>query len=198
MGQYYRIAMKDGDVICANEREWGEAWGKRQKEFSKLLEHAFISNGLMDSVSKFIHNHPVRIMWCGDYAGTDEVHGITGGEIEYKGVWGEKSSPEVKWITFPDGTGFSYAGKFLVNRTKSLFVSFDRVLVNGFSEWEGLYIHPLPILTAVGNGRGNGDYCGDNAELAGTWAWDLVEVADSAPEGFKEVYTDFCEKDGDK
>ena len=34
---------------------------------------------------------------------------------------------------------------------------------------------PLPLLTAVGNGRGGGDFQdGDGIEFVGTWAWHLL------------------------
>ena len=36
--------------------------------------------------------------------------------------------------------------------------------------------HPLPLLTAVGNGLGGGDYWGVNKEQVGAWAFDTLEV----------------------
>ena len=45
--------------------------------------------------------------------------------------------------------------------------------------WEvGFVPHPLPLLTAVGNGLGGGDYHGINEEKVGSWAFDLLEVVD--------------------
>ena len=37
--------------------------------------------------------------------------------------------------------------------------------------------HPLPLLTANGNGRGGGDYLGSDMDLVGSWAGDRIAVA---------------------
>ena len=55
-------------------------------------------------------------------------------------------------------------------------------------------IHPLPILTNISNGEGGGDYFGVNMELAGSWAWDVIEITDNAPDGYAEAFFTFNEK----
>ena len=46
-----------------------------------------------------------------------------------------------------------------------------------YYNWEvDSVLHPLPLLTAVGNGRGGGDYAGINADKIGSWAFDVLEV----------------------
>ena len=54
----------------------------------------------------------------------------------------------------------------------------------------GWAMHPLPLLTAIGNGLGGGDYRGVNEEHIGMWAGDLIGVSSIAPENFEknEVY----------
>ena len=51
-----------------------------------------------------------------------------------------------------------------------------RFLVN---ESKGLYIDPLPLITAMGNGRGGGDYRGTGP--VGDWAGDALCVRDEKP-----------------
>ena len=60
------------------------------------------------------------------------------------------------------------------------------------SNW-GWKLHPLPLLTCEGNGRGGGDFHGSN-ELIGTWARDVISVAAKKPKGFKELIFDVTEK----
>jgi hypothetical protein len=52
-------------------------------------------------------------------------------------------------------------------------------------------LHPLPLLTAEGNGRGGGDFRGDDPQnLVGSWARDLISVeAALTPEQLNE-YTE--------
>jgi hypothetical protein len=48
-------------------------------------------------------------------------------------------------------------------------------------------IHPLPLLTAEGNGNGGGDYYGENKNMVGIWARDIISISDTVPEGFTEL-----------
>jgi hypothetical protein len=59
---------------------------------------------------------------------------------------------------------------YIVNHTKRVYVK------------KGTGVHPLPILTAEGNGRGSGDYEGQNMDLVGTWARDVISMENEAPD----------------
>jgi len=48
------------------------------------------------------------------------------------------------------------------------------------------------LLTAEGNGRGGGDFCG-NDDHVGTWARHLIQVMSVATEGYTELRPDFKE-----
>lgn len=61
--------------------------------------------------------------------------------------------------------------RFLVNETKKQFVDLWEV-----PSVDGYRIHPLPLLTCEGNGRGGGDYDGLDMELVGSWARDFITV----------------------
>ena len=37
-----------------------------------------------------------------------------------------------------------------------------------------------------GNGRGGGDYYGENEELVGTWARDVISIEKDKPNGYDE------------
>ena len=77
--------------------------------------------------------------------------------------------------------------RFVVNHTKKQFVDKTKLASCG-----GYTIHPLPLLTCEGNGRGGGDYRGDSS-LVGSWARDVISVEVDAPEGFEEIIFDLVE-----
>ena len=39
-------------------------------------------------------------------------------------------------------------------------------------------LYPVSLLTAVGNGKGGGDYGWYNKQLVGIWAFDLISIED--------------------
>jgi hypothetical protein len=49
----------------------------------------------------------------------------------------------------------------------------------------------LPLLTAEGNGRGGGDYRGENENLIGSWARDIISVEMEIPDGYDELVCEF-------
>ena len=53
-------------------------------------------------------------------------------------------------------------------------------------------INPLSLLTAVGNGKGCGDYFGLNSCDIGIWAWDIISIEDEIPE-YTVTYSDGVE-----
>jgi hypothetical protein len=62
-------------------------------------------------------------------------------------------------------------GRYLVNHTKKEFVDKNKLKTDG-----GWVIHPLPLLTCSGNGRGGGDYGGTDENYVGSWAGDVISV----------------------
>ena len=71
---------------------------------------------------------------------------------------------------------------FLVNHTKKQYVDMTKVQD----------IHPLPLLTSSGNGRGKGDYEGEQ-NFVGSWAGDVLSVERSIPvqEHYQEIIPNF-------
>ena len=53
---------------------------------------------------------------------------------------------------------------------------------------DGWAIHPLPLLTCEGNGRGGGDFYGRRGmKLVGSWARHRISVSNKVPKGYKEI-----------
>ena len=60
---------------------------------------------------------------------------------------------------------------------------------------DGWTIHPLSLLTAVGNGRGDyGDECVDSY-MVGAWAGNTLEITDVVPEGYELEDVRFSEEE---
>jgi hypothetical protein len=79
-----------------------------------------------------------------------------------------------KWLkTLPE------KGQYLVNHTKKVYLDLTKEKGDGELWGDGktpVVIHPLPLLTCSGNGRGGGDYRGRKIKLVGSWAGDEISL----------------------
>ena len=128
---------------------------------SKLTEHSYIDNNFMNIVENLIGPcgmfYKSRLVWAGDYADNEpnsdkNLHGMCEAKTPF--VYKE---PIVSYT-------------YIVNHTKKVYVKKNDDL------------HPLPLLTAEGNGRGCGDYDGPNVDMVGTWARDVISMENEAPD----------------
>lgn len=150
----------------------------------KLMEHGLAGSRFVAGVANALRGRPGRVAWLGDYAGRGHgyddfarVPNLEEGDFDL--VW-ESDNPTATFDALP-GSGDGLRG-CLVNHDKGLFLSLGDVDIE-----ERYVLHPLVGLTAVGNGRGGGDYYGTNMDRIGTWALDLVEVTDDAPDGYERL-----------
>jgi hypothetical protein len=159
MGQYYLT------VILAekSDKEYIRTYldASMYSNGVKLIEHSYINNNFMNIVENLIGPNGMfyksRLVWAGDYA-TNEPNSTSNLH---------KMCMEKTPFVSNEST-VSY--KYIVNHTKKVYIKKN----NG--------IHPLPILTAEGNGRGGGDYSGPNMEMVGTWARDVISMEDTVPD----------------
>jgi hypothetical protein len=173
MGQYYKC------VILAEKPADGKEYIRTfvdphvYAEGAKLVEHAHCNTEFMRAVEGLLRNggtfYKSRIVWAGDYA--DKEKGYDFNLYEALGQ-------EEPGFT---GVGYLYDHPFIVNHTKKEYV----MKINAY--------HPLPILTAEGNGRGGGDYHGADEDLVGTWARDVISVEMQAPEEYTMLVHSFGE-----
>ncbi len=169
MGQYYRPVITDNgnqtiiDPHCADNG-------------AKLMEHSYIDNSLVLAVADLIYKKPKAIVWCGDYATDDELKpfGITT-KIWEKDIK-ETYSPALETMV----------GKWLINHTQGIQLKLDK-------DGDELCICPLPLFTAVGNGRGGGDYRGDCMDDVGMWAGDVISIEDVANPQYETTVNPFKE-----
>jgi hypothetical protein len=181
MGQYYY------PIILAENKKTVKAWmySHKYENGLKLMEHSWLGNKFVNAFESLIKDNPKRVVWAGDYA--DECKGLKTNLYQRC-----SESSEV----FPRTT--DEHARFVINHTKNEFVDTKKCPISNF--WidpetgvkDPFIVHPLPLLTCEGNGRGGGDFRPEN-KYVGTWARDLVSVSDKQPEGFDEIKPDFKE-----
>lgn len=201
MGQYYRaLTQKENkrytvynrDVIVDGEPEYTVA---------KLLEHSWWLNDFVNAVCKDIYDAgKLRVAWIGDYA-DDYVDNF--GELN--GLTKKKIHRLAEYCWKSDGiavmpSDFLLEGKYLVNYTKDVYVDCDRYFEHSKKLWnnEVWTIHPLSILTCIGNGLGGGDFTytteDTTTDLIGAWAWDFIGIVDEKPTELYEIDVIFKER----
>ena len=190
MGQYYRAIL--GDKYGLNCKVFDRSVDG-EYTFAKLLEHSWWLNSFVNAFSEFIYNEPSRVAWVGDYATEPDDFDFQNCSAfyvpSYGEVWGDSVS--AIGVTF---TNLTIDGKFLLNHDTKQFVDLDayKAACTDKHDWT---IHPLPLLTAVGNDRGGGDFHAGNTgfDFVGSWAWQLISFADSPPEDFAKFNLVFRE-----
>lgn len=171
MGQYYKpIILKDD----TNEVE-GWLYSHDFDNGLKLMEHSWMKNNFVRAVESLLLKTPKRIVWAGDYADEEDT-----GKSLYCSC---EDSTNINRSNISDDVSVDEwinINRYIVNHTKKEYV--DKLEVPGGDD--GWRVHPLPLLTCEGNGRGGGDYRGES-ELIGCWARDLISV-ESNLEEFKD------------
>ena len=195
MGQYYNA------IILAEraegEKEYIRGWFD---PFSygngcKLMEHSYIGNKFVTAVEEVLRNggtfYKTRLVWAGDYADEEPNEEI---QAEPQNLY--NLATEEKCFNAPnpynaDGIRYKREAttdmkvyRYIVNHTKRQYV-----------DKQGTHIHPLPILTSDGNGRGGGDYRGPNKSLAGAWARNVISIEKDFPPGYLELHCRFDEEE---
>lgn len=169
MGQYYK-----GVIIRDNEKQVYETIINGEWEGCKLMEHSRFNNDYVNAIMFMLKNAPAKVAWVGDYADNAENY------------WNE---PAIETLTAKD---FNSLVLYLVNHSKKEYIVLNMYYIDNARASNSYWvIHPLPLLTAVGNGRGGGDYRGINQELVGSWAFDTIELMEW--DKWKSIKNDYNE-----
>lgn len=204
MGQYYKpINLDKKQYVYSHDFGSG----------LKLMEHSWVGNGFVNVIESLIAEggawHGDRIVWAGDYADVEKGEkkmsykdSRTGETKHYEpnlfDLIDDDVNPEMKLIPGPTQKNYRY----VINLDTKEFVDTKKVpLSDVYTDEDGkewpFQMHPLPILTCEGNGRGGGDFHkGD--DLVGKWARQRVTVSDRLPaahEGYKEIIFNLFEGD---
>lgn len=152
----------------------------RASEGLKMMEHAWFGRPFVNGVLATIADGPAQVAWVGDYANEDEDYERIAGfsPDDYEACWSYDSDMTEPFAEMPDGSVRGY----LVNLDKGVYLDLAEISMLGGSEAAyGRTTHPLPVLTAIGNGRGGGDYYGTNMGKVGTWAMDRLQFVLDEP-----------------
>ena len=194
MGQYYNPSIL--------KKNWKQAKNPVEASLkcydydngAKLMEHSYIGNRFVNAVEHLLANRykGYPFVWIGDYA--DNVETKTGEHCIYSDAnnyiyedrqHGSEQTKKYKELkaSIPDEVRHY---KYLVNYTKKQYCIIPE-------KKDGVWqVHPLPLLTCSGNGRGGGDYYIEN-ERVGIWAFDRIGITDDEAEvsGFKQISGNF-------
>lgn len=178
MGQYFRAAVEINGTFNVYDSLPNEHVPL------KLTEHSWAGNSFVESVCALIYNQPANVAWVGDYANKEPT---VLAKYLYQKCYAKKGYALQTTSRVIEETTFSmFEGDlFLVNHSKKIFVNCDSYKKR--CERDGWCMHPLPLLTAVGNRQGGGDYYSVNSNDIGTWAWDKISIEDYPPNDFEEV-----------
>lgn len=207
MGQYYLACLFDTNslskmmVFDPTDFESG----------NKLMESAWIANSFVNAALSNLKDSPHKVAWIGDYSSDVLFSDEAGGPDTSSGCYTEKFKKsefsaiydkawgEGKKRAVVKGTGLPGYEKlltedspkgYLINHTQKVFIDMERYIKENTPTSgpdEGYCVHPLPILTACGNGMGGGDYSQDVGEFSvGSWAFDTLEYSDKKPNGYEE------------
>ena len=168
MGQYYKPTSVD-KMESLYSHDYGH--------MSKLMEHSYIGNNFVNIAEDLLspegewHKH--SFVWAGDYA--DEE--TSGGNLF-------TLSKELKNIL--KGGKLKPTGRYIINHSTEEYIDKEEVP----EDEDGWKVHPLPLITCEGNGRGGGDYREEN-DCIGIWARHRISVENSIPEGYTELIPNF-------
>lgn len=180
MGQYYKAIflsdIKNNDEIirmCINPSSFNYVG-------SKLMEHSYIDNIFINFIEYLLSPkglfYKSRILWAGDYAeneyGKDKNLFYISNDIDISNIF----------MSFKYYNTSDY--NYIVNHTKQMYINKDNI---------HNYIHPLPLLLSEGNGKGGGDYYGNNKSLCGSWSRDVISLEKDIPTDFIEIICNFEE-----
>ena len=200
MGQYYNILTKKNDKYTLYSRSYKLTNGKTEYVPAKLTEHSWINNTTMSCFSNIILRKPTQVAWVGDYTNQYEkdetINGLDYEQMDklYHLAWADDVKAKimefrplfVKYLT-------------LVNWDKKQYVDMYDYIEKSTTE-DGWCLHPLSLLTALGNGFGGGDYHGINEDMIGSWCFDTISFESCDIEeqlqkdGFEKLDIEFKEK----
>ena len=195
MGQYYKpVNLDRKEYMFSHDFKYPyKRNGGTSAVFSvglKLMEHSYIGNNPMNAVEQMIIPggdwYKNRLVWAGDYADPEEGRGKSsnGCAVNIYQIMeneGTKITPLAKKV--------DKKYRYLTNHTQKVVIDLQTVEGDG----DGFSIHPLSLLICEGNGRGGGDFNGEDSRI-GSWARDVISLENHIYEGYSLVDGNFREE----
>ena len=197
MGQYWKpVILRDDNSIKTSF--YSHAYGNGLK----LMEHSYVDNLFMRAVEAELYECPQRLVWAGDYA--DPEGEDKGNLYELSNAQEDKFTDELKGQSYYQFKNLDVlvspapplpeSAKYIVNEDRKEYVETRAGQKVAWSD--DLQIHPLSLMTCEGNGRGGGDFRGDDAlGFVGAWARDHIRTTNEHPgDGYSLVKFDLTEE----
>lgn len=173
MGQYFM-------AVTYDEHNYKVFDPSNYKTYCKLTEHSFVANNFLAVIYNQLLDSQKRLWWVGDYAEMSDYPNISLPEWVHCTLKNSK--------TYKKGnTDWDWGTKsYFINHSKKEFIE-----ISPYDYQKDEYIlNPVSLLTAVGNGKGGGDYYGINKEFIGIWAGDVLEIKRTLPDAVNAEYVD--------
>lgn len=179
MGQYYKVLVTD-------EKGQEKIY---EPNGLKLIEHSWWYNPFCSTIAKKLFDKPHKIAWVGDYSNEDSDRLQELG-IDYSKIWGEENErAEISKLRRNELDLDTV--KYLVNVDKEIFIDLKEYK-EASQDRDGNALFPLSLLTALGNGKGGGDYFGEEGEgFVGYWANDTIYFSNTEPKSYEKVDISF-------
>lgn len=192
MGQYYYPMIK-------TKKELKQFNPHNYMSGLKLMEHSYIGDYLVQAVLTSLLEEPGRICWRGDYADEEDFEKVESDIVK------QMMLNAFNWFSLaeddPNNEFFRYTYSsrnekvdemFIVNHSKKEYINLKMYKKLAPKDEYNFQIHPLPLLTAAGNGKGGGDYYGNDRNLVGYWCCDEIAIMESVDhlEGYKDITED--------
>lgn len=201
MGQAYIPVIKiEGKVIPIKREYNGWYISGKLTELACGIDRDFV-NSVISCLYKKIE--PCKLAFIGDYSSDDEYSWFWNMQHDFvwNWIWDEQNQKIIKPEIF-NPKPFKLietlipgikTNKYLVNHTTRQYLDIDKYIHNCGMVLDCL--HPVVMLTAVGNGLGGGDYDTDaiSADKVGIWAWDDLNIRGKIPKGYTEFTVVFNE-----
>ncbi len=198
--QFFRPIVQSNRKTSVYDRTY--IYHKREYRTSdRLIDHARIGDKFVNSICEKIYNShfPVRLIWLGNKSHRlmDSpvcfANGIS--PIKIKHYCFKYWNKDV-YTTSAVASDFSIIDKFIVNHSKRIYFYGAKYYKN--SVVNGICFNPIPLLTCIGNGLGDGDYNhpteDSNFNLIGSWAWDDLSIYHEPPADYTEINLTFKSK----
>lgn len=192
MGQYYKpLCLDNLEYLYSHSyKDKITAYDGREVEVGvglKLMEQSYIGNQLMNAVERLLipgrRWYKKRIVWAGDYADPELVDGKENPEEN------DNLYSRARRVIHPSDRRVNKKYHYLLNHSKRVVIDLDTII----ADKDGFRIHPLSLLTAEGNGRGGGDFHGED-ERIGSWSRDIISLEDKVPEDYQLFNGQFTEE----
>jgi len=190
MGQYYFPI-----ILSANGgKTVGSFYSHDYDEGLKLMEHSWVGVRFVDSViaKAMSIGKPFTLVWFGDYAelsedvlpltahrAFDPAKNVGGIHRDYPRMFqrAKKVYEGGLYRVSPEDPAISEYLRYTEDAVFYDTVTHQKLSMKKYiahaielGDEEDHIIHPLPLLTCLGNGKGGGDYWGSDKEWVGSWA----------------------------